>query len=118
MDKFRACSDCDGELERRFTKDALLTNITLYWVTGSVNSSLLFYCESQRGAIAQPRMRIGVPVGLALFPKETPSPGLATGSKRRTTSSGGRRYRGGHFPAAEEPERLATELRELLRPFR
>jgi epoxide hydrolase len=39
VEKFRAWSDCDGDVERVFTKDELLTNVMIYWVTGSIGSS-------------------------------------------------------------------------------
>jgi hypothetical protein len=39
------CKDCNGDVERRFTKDELLTNITLYWVTGTIGSSFLPYYD-------------------------------------------------------------------------
>jgi hypothetical protein len=75
VDKFRAWSDCDGVVERRFTKDELLANITIYWVTSSINSSFLFYYESQHNSERRSPMRVEVPVGVALFPKENPITG-------------------------------------------
>ena len=119
VDKFRAWSDGDGVVEHRFSKDELLTNITVYWVTGSINSSFLFYYESQRHSEQRAPMRVEVPVGVALFPKENPITGPRTWAEvaynivRWTEMP-----RGGHFPAAEEPELLATELREFFRPLR
>src|SRR2546426_6010588 len=41
VEKFRTWSDCGGDVERRVTKDVLLTNIMLYWVTTALNSSFL-----------------------------------------------------------------------------
>jgi len=46
VEKFRTWSDCDGEIERRFTKDQLLTNIMLYWVPETANSSCRLYYEA------------------------------------------------------------------------
>ena len=43
VEKFRRWSDCDGNVERRFTKDELLTNVMLYWVTETISSSFLPY---------------------------------------------------------------------------
>jgi hypothetical protein len=45
VDKFRAWSDCDGDLERCFSKDEVLTHLTIYGATGYINSSFLFYYE-------------------------------------------------------------------------
>lgn len=119
VEKFRAWSDCDGLVERRFSKDELLTNITIYWVTGSINSSFLFYYESQKDSERRAPKRVEVPVGVALFPKENPITGPRDWAEAsynivRWTEM----PRGGHFPAAEEPELLAAELREFFRPLR
>ena len=119
VEKFRTWSDCGGDVERRFTKDELLTNITLYWVTGSISSSFLFYYESQHDPEPRAPGRVAVPVGVALFPKENPVTGPrawaeATYHIVRWTEM----PRGGHFPAAEEPELLAAELRAFFRPLR
>ena len=119
VDKFRAWSDCDGDLERRFTKDEVLTNLTIYWATGCINSSFLFYYDSQHDQEPQPAIRVDVPVGVALFPRENPVTGPREWAESmykivRWTQM----PRGGHFPAAEEPELLAAELREFFRPLR
>jgi pimeloyl-ACP methyl ester carboxylesterase len=117
-EKFRAWSDCDGDVERRFSKDELLTTITLYWVTGTIGSSFLFYHDSQHDPRPRPR-RVKVPVGVALFPKENPVTGpreWAEASYNITRWT--QMPRGGHFPAAEEPDLLAGELREFFRPLR
>ncbi len=90
VEKFRAWSDCEGDVERRFSKDELLTTITLYWVTGTISSSFLFYHDSQRDRGPRPG-RVEVPVGVALFPKENPVTGPASGPRRPTTSPGGPR---------------------------
>lgn len=119
VDKFRAWSDCDGDVEKRFTRDDLLTNITIYWVTGTINTSFLFYYESQHDSGSWRGDRTEVPVGVALFPKENPITGPREWAEQsynivRWTEM----PRGGHFPAAEEPELLATEIREFFRPLR
>ncbi len=101
VEKFRAWSDCDGDVERRFTKDELLTTITLYWVTGTIGSSFLFYHDSQRDPSRRPG-RVEVPVGVALLPRENPVTGPrewveAAYNITRWT----RMPRGGRFPATE-----------------
>jgi pimeloyl-ACP methyl ester carboxylesterase len=119
VDKFRAWSDCDGDLERRFSKDDLLTHLTIYWATGCINSSFLFYYESQHDPQPPAGTRVEVPVGVALFPKENP----VTGPREWAEATynivrWAEMPRGGHFPAAEEPELLAAELRQFFRPLR
>jgi pimeloyl-ACP methyl ester carboxylesterase len=119
VEKFRAWSDCDGDVERRFTRDELLTNLTIYWVTGCVDTSFLFHYESGRERRPRPVARVEVPVGVALFPKENP----ITGPREWAEASYNivrwtEMPRGGHFPAAEEPDLLAAEIREFFRPLR
>jgi hypothetical protein len=48
VEKYRAWSDCGGEVETRFSRDELLTQITLYWVTETIGSSLRLYLENRR----------------------------------------------------------------------
>ena len=56
VEKFRAWSDCDGDVESVFSKDELLTNITLYWLTNTIASSTRLYYEAQH-ADAEHRLR-------------------------------------------------------------
>lgn len=119
VEKFRAWSDCGGELERRFSKDELLANVTLYWVTQTINSSIrLYYASRQRAAPLGPGERVTVPTGVALT---TEAVGRAprewaerTYNVRRWTEL----PRGGHFTALEEPELLAEDIRAFFRPLR
>ena len=117
VEKFRGWSDCDGDVERSYSKDELLTNIMIYWVTETINSSIRGYYEETHAPSLKPGQRIDVPVGMALFPKDNPPPReLAERSLRveRWTQM----PRGGHFPALEEPELLAEDLRAFFRPLR
>ena len=68
VEKFRSWSDSDGNVEKRFTKDELLTNITLYWVTQTGASSARIYFENARAP--GPQRRVEVPTACAVFPKE------------------------------------------------
>jgi pimeloyl-ACP methyl ester carboxylesterase len=96
----------------------MLTTITVYWVTGTIGSSFLFYYDSQRDPGPRPG-RIEVPVGVALFPKENPVTGPREWAEAAYHITRWTQMpRGGHFPAAEEPELLASELREFFRPLR
>jgi epoxide hydrolase len=54
VEKFRAWSDCGGEVERRFSKDELLTNVMLYWVPATASSSIRLYCEAIRSGAFRP----------------------------------------------------------------
>lgn len=116
IEKFRAWSDCNGELQQKFSKDELLTNIMIYWVTNTIGSSARIYYENMHSL--PPMGHIEVPTGMALFPadillppKEWTESNLNV--KRFTTMP-----RGGHFTAMEEPELLAEEIRAFFRAYR
>ena len=92
VEKFRAWCDCDGDVETEFTKDELLTNIMLYWVTQTVTSSARIYYENRVATANAPR-KVEVPTACAIFPKEITGVDRAAGWRRATTSSAGPRCR-------------------------
>ncbi len=120
VEKFRTWSDCGGDLERRFTKDVLLTNVMLYWITGAIGSSFWPYYDRFHSPWPIPEgQTIRVPAAYADFPHEIirPPRSLAErfyGDLRRWT----RMPAGGHFAALEEPEALASDLRAFFRDLR
>jgi pimeloyl-ACP methyl ester carboxylesterase len=119
VEKFRVWSDCEGEIERRFTKDELLTNIMIYWVTETINSSARTYYENMRTpSPLKPGQRIDVPAGVAIFPKDLSLPPRTLAERSLRIERWTEMPRGGHFAALEEPELLAGDLRAFLRPFR
>src|SRR5256885_9283357 len=62
VEKFRAWSDCDGDVERRFSKDELLTHVMIYWVTQTINSSIRnYYKDLSMPQPLSPGQRIDVP---------------------------------------------------------
>ncbi len=70
VEKFRAWSDCDGDVERAFSKDTLLTNLMFYWAPNATPSAARIYYESIRDRAGRQYPRIEVPTGVASFPKE------------------------------------------------
>jgi pimeloyl-ACP methyl ester carboxylesterase len=120
IDKFRAWSDCGGDLDSVFSKDQLLANIGFYWFTGAIGSSFWPYYARLHGPWPIPAgATIDVPTGYCEFPREIlrPPRSLAAPVFRDI-----RRWsvmpRGGHFAAMEQPEALAQELRDFFRPLR
>lgn len=109
----------DGGLERKFSLDDLLTNVMLYWVTGTVASSQRFYKENLgRGFMANKhdRMKVHVPTGFAAFPCELMhAPEKWVKSKYPQLLSYSSMARGGHFAAFEEPELLARDIGKFVR---
>ena len=120
IEKFRAWSDCRGDLESVFTKDDLLANVSLYWFTSAIGSSFWpYYARMHRSWPVPVNAKILTPTGYCEFPCEIlrPPRSLATRTytdiRRWTVMS-----RGGHFAAMEQPEALAVEIREFFRPLR
>ncbi|WP_328761536.1 MULTISPECIES: epoxide hydrolase family protein [unclassified Streptomyces] len=118
VEKLRAWSDCDGDIERRFTKDEILTNVTLYWLTRTIGSSMRMYRANAAIPPAQHARRVEVPSGFSLFHGDVVRPPRAwlerTANVVRVTEP----PRGGHFAPFEEPELYAEELRAFFRPYR
>jgi pimeloyl-ACP methyl ester carboxylesterase len=119
VEKFRSWSDCDGEVERIFSFDTLLTDISLYWFADSLNASLRLYRENRLCPLAFERdERIGPPLGVALFPRELPMPPRSWVERVFEVSRWTEMPAGGHFAALEQPELLAQDIRTFLRPLR
>jgi pimeloyl-ACP methyl ester carboxylesterase len=119
VDKFRYWSDCDGDVYRRFTKDELLTNVTLYWLTQTIYSSFRLYYESRKKPLHFGAGDfVNVPCGIAHFPKEMPFPPRAWIERGYNVQHWTEMPSGGHFAAAEEPELLAEDIRVFFRRFR
>jgi microsomal epoxide hydrolase len=120
VEKFRAWSDCGGDLESVFTKDQLLANIGLYWFTGAIGSSFWpYYARLHRPWHVPPGATVDVPAGFAAFPRETLRPPRSLAGRVYTDL---RRWsampKGGHFAAMEQPAALADEIRAFFRPLR
>ena len=119
VEKFRTWSDCGGDVERRFSKDVLLTNIMLYWVSGAINSSFWPYFARRHGAWPLPdNQRIEVPTAYASFPREILHPPRAWAEKAYNIKRWTKMPAGGHFAALEEPAALAADIRAFFRDLR
>ncbi len=119
VEKFRTWSDCDGDVERRFTKDELLTNVMIYWVTETINSSVRLYCESMRaGTFGLAGQRVDVPTGCALFPREIIRPPRKWAEAAFDVRQWTVMPEGGHFAALEEPVRLVDDIRSFFAKVR
>lgn len=120
VEKFKAWSDCGDDIERSFSKDHLLENIMLYWVTGTINSAMRLYYESigpGRGQAGDwPPVR--TPTAHARFPREirpTPRPWA---EQMYNIVRWTEQPRGGHFAAFEEPDLFIADLRDFCRQWR
>jgi pimeloyl-ACP methyl ester carboxylesterase len=119
VEKFRAWSDCGGDVDSVFSRDHLLANISLYWFTGAIGSSFWPYYARMHGPWPIPEGGVGVPTGYAAFAREIVRPPRSLAAKMYTDI---RRWTempaGGHFAAMEQPEALAHEIVEFFRPLR
>jgi pimeloyl-ACP methyl ester carboxylesterase len=118
VEKLRSWSDCGGDVERSFTKDEILTNVMIYWLTGTIGSSMRAYRANAAIPPAQHARRVEVPSGFALFAGDVVRPPVSWLGRTANVVRATEPPRGGHFAAFEEPELYAQELREFFRPYR
>ena len=121
-DKFSQWTYSGGEPERSLTKDEMLDDITLYWLTNSAISSAQLYWENNNNnfsAVAQKTAEISIPVGVTVFPGEIyRAPQSWTKQAYRNLIYFNEVDKGGHFAAWEQPELFAAELRAAFRSLR
>ena len=120
VEKFRTWSDCGGDVEKSFTKDHLLENIMLYWVTGTINSATRLYYESI-GPSRTPDAEwplVTAPTAHARFPAEIrPTPRIWA-EQMFNVVRWTKLDKGGHFAAFEQPQLFLDDLRAFCRDFR
>uniref|UniRef100_A0A8C9TJA7 Epoxide hydrolase n=1 Tax=Scleropages formosus TaxID=113540 RepID=A0A8C9TJA7_SCLFO len=109
----------DGGLERKFTLDDLLTNVMIYWTTGTIVTSMRFYKENMNRNV-QNRLdfmnEVYVPTGVAAFPNELMHcPRSWASLQYKNIRSYSYMARGGHFAAFEEPQLLADDIRQFVK---
>ncbi len=118
LEKFRQWADCKGDPFSVLTMDQLCTNMTIYWVTGTINSSMRLYYESMGPGRGAGHPASSVPTGCAIFPKEI---------YRAPRSWAANRYDirhwtvfdvGGHFAAMERPHDLLGDIRTFFATVR
>lgn len=116
LEKLWAWTDCDGHPENALTREEMLDDITLYWLTNTAASSARLYWESFESGSLDP---VPVPAGISVFPKE-----IFRTSERwaRARFTDLRQFhaleRGGHFAAWEQPETFVEEVRSFFRTVR
>jgi pimeloyl-ACP methyl ester carboxylesterase len=118
VEKFRTWCDCNGNPETIFTKDELLTNIMVYWVTETAASSARLYYETRHPTGPPNNRKIEVPTACADFPKEIISAPRSALSSRYNLVRLTEMPRGGHFAAFEQPELFVNDVREFFRTVR
>ena len=118
-EKFCTWTDCGADVVSHIGRDRLLTNVTVYWVTGAINSSFWPYYDRRHEPWPIPRgQRIAVPTAYAAFPKEILHVPRAWAERAYDIRRWTVMKSGGHFAAMEEPEALAADIAEFFRPLR
>lgn len=123
IEKFHGWSDIKGDdIESAHSKDALLTNIMVYIVTGSFNSaSWIYYGRREEGGrlLGTDGRRVEIPTAAALFPAEMLAwPPRSYSERLYNITRWTHMPRGGHFPAMEQPQLLIDDVREFARSLR
>jgi pimeloyl-ACP methyl ester carboxylesterase len=119
VEKFRAWSDCDGDPESVFSRDQLITNVMLYWLTETATSAARLYWESRHsGTWSEKPEFVGVPTGVARYPKEVVRFPRAWVERQYNVTHWAEMPRGGHFAAMEQPALFTEDLRSFFRAAR
>ena len=116
VEKFRAWTDNNGSPEDALTRDQILTNISVYWFTKTINSSIRLYCESQRtGRFGPMSEYVQAPTAAAVFPREIFRVPKAYAETRFNLVRYTRFDRGGHFAALEEPDLFVEDIKAFFK---
>jgi pimeloyl-ACP methyl ester carboxylesterase len=121
LERRRAWSDCGGDVEARFSKDDLLTHMTLFWATETFGSSVRFYAETARDRWIPTHQRwpvVGVPTGLSIFVPDSGHGPTEAQKDYYNLVYAKEHLTGGHFAAAEEPARVVEDIRATFRGLR
>ena len=118
LEKFRQWSDCDGDPFNAFSMDELCTNLMIYWVTGTINSSTRLYFEAIGSGRGGALPRVEVPTGCAIFPRELFQAPRVWAENSYNVTHWSRFPAGGHFAAMEQPEALVGDVRSFFRTVR
>jgi pimeloyl-ACP methyl ester carboxylesterase len=119
VDRFHSWCDSPRHLERSFSKDELLTNITIYWATQTIQSSIYGYLAETRRPSLGPDDRVDVPVALALFPRDMAGiPPRSLAERTLNVVRWTEMASGGHFGAWERPREFAADLQAFVASLR
>ena len=111
IEKFNTWSDNGGNIYAVFSKDELLANVTLYWITQTIHSSIRMYNENSKHPLQFGENDfIKVPVGFAKFPKELPIPPRSFIEKSFYITHWTEMPFGGHFAGMEQPKLLSNDI--------
>ncbi len=116
LEKWRSWADSRGHLDQRFSRDFLLTTVTLYWVTQTITSSMRDYFDNDNWRFRVtlgPQELVSVPTGIAVFANtfvDEGTPPREWAERLYNVVQWTSMPSGGHFAPAEEPELLARDI--------
>ena len=116
IEKFWSWMDCDGHPENTLTRDELLDNVMLYWLTASGASSARLYWESFGSFGGGDKVEL--PTGVASFPKEIIRSPRRWCEESYNITHWTTMPKGGHFGAFEQPELFINDLRIFFKTIR
>lgn len=117
VERFKDWTDSANVPEDAVDRDALLTNVMLYWLTGTAGSSARYYREGTE-TWGEPDPPSPVPTAVAVFPHDIALPIRRLAETNHNIVRWTEFDRGGHFPAMEEPDLIIADLRAAFRDFR
>jgi len=121
VEKFREWTDAEELPEEAVDRDLMLTNVMLYWLTGTAGSSARVYYERAHAAgdrIAAPNEPSTAPTAVASFPGDPQIPLRHKAERTENIVRWTELDRGGHFAAMEEPDLLVEDVRAFFRQLR
>ncbi len=114
LELFQQGTDNNGDFLNAISRDAFLTDVTLYWVTDTVGSSMRIYRENRlTGEEAAPAQQLTTPIAYADFPKEMFACPIRLAKPTYKVVHYTQMPRGGHFAAMEQPDLLLKDVREF-----
>ena len=121
LERRRAWSDCNGDIESVFSREFLATTLSIYWFTQTIGTSLRFYFENfavpwRRRHDREPA--ITAPAAFALFRRDVLQVPRSIAERHANIARWTPMPRGGHFAPSEQPELLVDDVRAFFRGFR
>jgi microsomal epoxide hydrolase len=111
--KFQDLTDNDGDFLHSVDRDTFLTNVTLFWVTGTIGSSMRIYREYHLSDTNEAPPPLKTPVAYAVFPKEVVAPPERWIDQTYNVVQRTEMPRGGHFAALEQPDLMMQDIRSF-----
>jgi pimeloyl-ACP methyl ester carboxylesterase len=111
IEKFYSWSDINGNLENEYTKDELLTNLTIYWVTQTAGSAFRIYYETMRDLTkGDGTKKVEIPTAVCIFPRDMIPAPREFAERIFNLQQWTQMPAGGHFTAMEQPQLLASDI--------